>query len=165
MHLDHLILAVNDRDASVAFFTDVLQFGCEGETGPFTVIRVSPDFTLQLAPWGTTGGQHLAFAMARAEFDAAFARVRDAGIPYGDSFHDVGNMKGPGLEEGARGAGRRCTSSTPTSTSSRSVTTTTESSCSSIADRRSTTQADRFVHAIRENVVTVEIRQYQVRFV
>jgi catechol 2,3-dioxygenase-like lactoylglutathione lyase family enzyme len=103
MELDHLILPVNDRDESVRFFTDVLDFGCEGESGPFTVVRVSPGLTLQLAPWGTTGGQHLAFSMSRAEFDATFSRIRAAEIPYGDSFHDVGNMRGPGREDGARG--------------------------------------------------------------
>jgi len=103
MHLDHLILPVNDLDATLSFFTDILGFGCDGEDGPFTVVRVSPDLTLQLAPWGTTGGQHLAFAMPRGEFDAVFARVREAGVPYGDSFHAVGNMAGPGRESGARG--------------------------------------------------------------
>jgi len=103
MELDHLILSVNDLDASVRFFTDVLGLGYEGTSDPFTVIRVGPGLTLQLAPWGTTGGQHLAFAMPRAEFDAAFSRIRAAGVPYGDSFHDVGNMSGPGREDGARG--------------------------------------------------------------
>jgi catechol 2,3-dioxygenase-like lactoylglutathione lyase family enzyme len=104
MELDHLILPVNDCYESVRFFTDVLALTCEGTSGPFTVIRVSPDLTLQLAPWGTTGGVHLAFSMPRAEFDDAFSRVRDAGIPYGDSFHDVANMRGPGREDGARGS-------------------------------------------------------------
>jgi catechol 2,3-dioxygenase-like lactoylglutathione lyase family enzyme len=103
MELDHLILAVNDLDATVRFFTDVLGLGCEGTSDPFTVIRVSAGLTLQLAPWGTTGGQHLAFAMPRAEFDTTFSRIRAGGIRYGDSFHDVGNMRGPGREDGARG--------------------------------------------------------------
>jgi catechol 2,3-dioxygenase-like lactoylglutathione lyase family enzyme len=40
MELDHLILPVNDVDATVRFFTDVLALDCEGESGPFTVIRV-----------------------------------------------------------------------------------------------------------------------------
>jgi catechol 2,3-dioxygenase-like lactoylglutathione lyase family enzyme len=48
---------------------------------------------------------HLAFALPRAEFDDAFARVKAAGIPYGDSFHAVGNMQGPGREAGSRGDG------------------------------------------------------------
>jgi catechol 2,3-dioxygenase-like lactoylglutathione lyase family enzyme len=103
--LDHLILTVNDREDSVRFFTEIMGFAHEGEDGPFSVIRVSPETTLQLAPWGTEGGEHLAFALSPEEFDAAFARVRTAGVPYGDSYHDVGNMRGPGAEAGARGLG------------------------------------------------------------
>jgi catechol 2,3-dioxygenase-like lactoylglutathione lyase family enzyme len=103
--LDHLILPVNDRDASVRFYTEIMGFAHEGEDGPFSVVRVNPETTLQLAPWGTEGGDHLAFALAPPEFEAAFARVRAAGLPFGDSFHDVGNMKGPGEETGARGPG------------------------------------------------------------
>src|SRR4029077_15483704 len=78
----------------------------DGERPPFSVVRVTPDFTLQLAPWGTEGNKHLAFAMTRPEFDAAFARIRAAGVPYGDSFHDAASMQGPGDEDGARGPGK-----------------------------------------------------------
>jgi len=105
MVLDHLILPVNDVEASVRFYTQVLGLRHEGQQDPFTVVRVTPDFTLQLAPWGTQGGEHLAFAMARSEFEAVFRRVREQGIAFGDSFHSVGNGQGPGEEEGARGPG------------------------------------------------------------
>ena len=103
--LDHLILNVNDVEASVRFYCEVLGLASEGLDGPFSVLRVSPELTLQLAPWGTEGGQHLAFALPPADFEAAFQRVKDAGIEYGDSFHEVGNMRGPGPETGARGPG------------------------------------------------------------
>ena len=106
LELDHLILMVNDRDASIAFYTDILGMKHEGERPPFSMIRVTDGLLLQLAPWGTKGGEHLAFAMSRAEFEAIFARVRDAGIEYGDSFQTVGNMRGPGDEAGARGPGK-----------------------------------------------------------
>jgi catechol 2,3-dioxygenase-like lactoylglutathione lyase family enzyme len=101
-----MILAVNDRDASVAFYTDILGLTDEGPLEPFSVVRVSPTFTIQLAPWGTGGGEHLAFAMSRADFDEVFRRVRDAGIEWGFPFHDVGNRAGPGEEPGARGPGQ-----------------------------------------------------------
>jgi catechol 2,3-dioxygenase-like lactoylglutathione lyase family enzyme len=104
--LDHLILPVNDPTRSLAFYTGILGFADEGRRGPFAVVRVGPSLTLQLAGWGTTGGTHLAFALPRAEFDVVFARVRAAGIRYGDSFHAVGNMQGPGDEDGARGPGK-----------------------------------------------------------
>jgi catechol 2,3-dioxygenase-like lactoylglutathione lyase family enzyme len=104
--LDHLILAVNDNEKSIDFYTRVLGFTYEGRREPFSVIRVTPDLILQLAPWGTSGGFHLAFSMPRAEFDQVFARIRDAGIDHGDSFHSVGNNRGPGDEPGARGPGK-----------------------------------------------------------
>lgn len=104
--LDHLILPVNDLGASLRFYTRVLGFAHDGERPPFTVVRVSPDLVLQLAPWGTPGGMHLAFAVEPAELDAAFARIRDAGIDYGDVFDGVGNMRGPGEAEGAHGVTR-----------------------------------------------------------
>src|SRR4051812_47028743 len=106
MEIDHLILPVNDRDASVAFYEQVLGCTDEGRDGPFSVVRVSPTFTLQLAPSGTEGNLHFALAMPRAQFDATFARLRAAGIPYGDSFRTVGSMQGPGDENGARGPGK-----------------------------------------------------------
>jgi len=105
MILDHLILHVNDVERSASFYADILGFANEGTTGPFTVIRVAPDFTIQLAPWGTQGGEHLAFAMPHAEFSQVFRRIVDRGLEFGDSFHSVGNMKGPGEEDGARGRG------------------------------------------------------------
>ena len=104
--IDHLILPVNDEAVSVAFYTDVLGFGDGGTQPPFHVVRVSPTFTLQLAPWGTDGNWHIAFAFTKTEFDAAWTRVRDANIPFGDSFHSADNGKGPGDEPGARGAGK-----------------------------------------------------------
>ena len=104
--LDHLILPVKDADASVRFYTEVLGFSDEGMRPPFSVVRVNPELTLQLAPWGTDGGEHLAFAMPRADFEQIYARIRDRGIPFGDSFQTVGNGLGPGEEVGARGAGK-----------------------------------------------------------
>jgi catechol 2,3-dioxygenase-like lactoylglutathione lyase family enzyme len=105
VQLDHLILAVNDVGASVEFYTEIMGMTHEGQRDPFTVIRVTPDLTLQLAPWGSEGGEHLAFALPKTDFDAVFDRVKAAGIEFGDSFHSVGNMQGPGREAGSRGDG------------------------------------------------------------
>jgi catechol 2,3-dioxygenase-like lactoylglutathione lyase family enzyme len=104
--LDHLIVRVRDAAETVAFWTRILGVTDEGTTGPFSVVRVSASLTFQFAPWGTDGNEHYAFALAPDDFERAFARIREAGIPYGDSFHDVGNMRGPGSEAGARGDGK-----------------------------------------------------------
>jgi len=106
LQLDHLILAVSDRERSIEFYTRILGLTYDGERPPFSLLRVTPDLVLQLAPWGTKGGEHLAFSMTRSEFDGAFQRIRDAGIAYGDSFDTVGNMRGPGEADGARGLGK-----------------------------------------------------------
>jgi catechol 2,3-dioxygenase-like lactoylglutathione lyase family enzyme len=101
--IDHLILKVNELDASVEFYTRIMGFKMEGVDGPFTIIRVSPEFQIQLAPWGTPGMEHYAFSVARTDFDAIFQRVQAAGIEYGGSFHSVGTNTGPGKESGAMG--------------------------------------------------------------
>jgi catechol 2,3-dioxygenase-like lactoylglutathione lyase family enzyme len=104
--LDHLILRVSDVGASLQFYVGVLGFTHDGEDGPFTVVRISPVTTLLLAPSGTEGGEHLAFALSPEEFEDTFGRVRSAGVPYGDAFDRVGTMTGPGEEMGAQGLGK-----------------------------------------------------------
>ena len=106
MQLDHLILAVTNREQSIEFYTRVLGFAYEGEREPFSVIRVTPDLVLQLAPWGSKGDGHLAFSVTRSEFDEVLRRVREAGIDYGDAFNTIGNMRAPGDADGARGPGK-----------------------------------------------------------
>jgi hypothetical protein len=40
-------------------------------------------FLILLGPWETEGGEHLAFAMSRAEFEAVFQTVRGRAVsPY-----------------------------------------------------------------------------------
>jgi len=101
--LDHIILKVNDIDASVVFYTEILGFSNQGTDGPFTIIRVAEDFQMQLAPWGTPGFEHYAFAVSKTDFETIFQRVKAAGIEYGASFDSVGSNTGPGVEAGARG--------------------------------------------------------------
>jgi catechol 2,3-dioxygenase-like lactoylglutathione lyase family enzyme len=106
IELDHIILAVNDRAKSLAFYTQILGLTHDGDREPFSMLRVTPNFVIQIAPWGTKGGEHLAFAMSKQEFDEAFGRIVAAGIAYGDRFDAVGNMKGPGDEAASRGPGK-----------------------------------------------------------
>ena len=104
MDIDHLILKVNDLEASVEFYSEVLGFSSEGMQEPFAVVRVSESFQLQLTPWGTEGFEHLAFSVSAKEFDTIFSKVKALGIEYGPSFHSVGDNEGPGEEVGAKGA-------------------------------------------------------------
>ncbi len=101
--LDHIILKVNDLEASVEFYTSVMGFENVGIDGPFTVIRTSPDFQMQLAPWGTAGFEHYAFSVSRTDFNRIFAKVKESGLEYGPTFDSVGANTGPGTESGAKG--------------------------------------------------------------
>jgi catechol 2,3-dioxygenase-like lactoylglutathione lyase family enzyme len=101
--LDHLILKVNDLEASVAFYTGVLGFAPMGRDGPFTIVRAGAEFQIQMAPWGTPGMEHYAFAVSKAEFEEIFRRIKAANIAYGPTFDSVGLNTGPGEESGARG--------------------------------------------------------------
>lgn len=101
--LDHIILKVNDLEASVDFYTSIMGFVNEGMDGPFTVIRTGPSFQMQLAPWGTEGYEHYAFAVSPEDFDMIRGRLEAAGIDHGPTFDSVGANSGPGTESGARG--------------------------------------------------------------
>jgi catechol 2,3-dioxygenase-like lactoylglutathione lyase family enzyme len=105
IELDHLILAVNDQARSAEFYGEILGLAAEPNDGPFIPLRVTPGFTILLSPGGGDGGEHLAFALAKAEFETVMARLVELGIPYGDRYDTVGNMQGPGDEFGARGMG------------------------------------------------------------
>jgi catechol 2,3-dioxygenase-like lactoylglutathione lyase family enzyme len=73
------------------------------DDGPYTTIRVNEGFTLSLAPCGSKQWEPLAFSLSREEFQQIFERVKDRGIPYGNSWNNVGTNTGPGAEDGARG--------------------------------------------------------------
>lgn len=104
--LDHTIVSVNDMSKTVSFWSHIFEFENEGQSGPFTVMRITPDLTFLFAPWGTEGGAHFAFALPKLEFDNVFKKLKESKISYGDSFDTVGNLQGPGEEDGARGIGK-----------------------------------------------------------
>jgi catechol 2,3-dioxygenase-like lactoylglutathione lyase family enzyme len=106
IELDHIILAVNDRATSIEFYTRIVGLDHEGDREPFSMLRVASGLVIQIVPWGTKGGEHLAFAMSAPEFEDVFSRIKEAGIAYGDRFDRVGNMQGPGNEAGSRGMGK-----------------------------------------------------------
>ena len=96
--LDHLILSVTDVEQSVRFYHRTFGFKYE----PTDLLRISPTLVLQLIQRPPSVSQHLAFSMSRAEFEATFARLKAANVPFGDNFDTVGAMTGPGKAHGSR---------------------------------------------------------------
>ncbi len=101
--LDHTIVPVLDLEETVKFYTTILRFQHEGKSFSFEVIRVNKDLTLDFAREDVAPERHFAFAMDRKRFDAAFRRIKEAGIEYGDGPHNRNNMRGPGKTMGSRG--------------------------------------------------------------
>ena len=117
IQLDHLILNVNDRDASLDFYTHVLGLAHDGEDGPFTVVRVTRECTLLLAPWGTSGGEHLAFAMPKAEFDTTSLVVsKSRGLRMAIRSTPSATWPAPATKPGRADQAKPCTSLIPIST-------------------------------------------------
>jgi len=102
-YLDHTIVPVKDRQASVDFYTKMFSFDYVGEVIRFLVLRVNENMTLDFAVEEEFVSNHYAFSMDQDEFDATFARVRDAGLIYGHRAHDRTSMQGPGMTNGAKG--------------------------------------------------------------
>jgi catechol 2,3-dioxygenase-like lactoylglutathione lyase family enzyme len=104
--LDHTIVPVHDRKEAVEFYTRIFGFEDLGEVGPFLAVRVNDTLNLDFRESDDFHSIHYAFAMEPEEFEAAFARIQESGIPYGDGPFNITNMKGPGMTAGAKGMGK-----------------------------------------------------------
>jgi catechol 2,3-dioxygenase-like lactoylglutathione lyase family enzyme len=104
--LDHTIVPVNNREESVEFYTRIFGFEDLGESGPFLAVRVNDSLNLDFRQVDDLHSIHYAFAMESEEFDAAFERIKDSKISYGDSPYAQDNMQGPGITLGSQGDGK-----------------------------------------------------------
>lgn len=85
VEFNHTIVFASDRRASAEFLAHILDLTVDEPFGPFLPVQTANGVTLDYAtaPTGTAVAvQHYAFLVSEAEFDAAFARIEAAGIPY-----------------------------------------------------------------------------------
>lgn len=104
--LDHTIVPAVDQEKSSKWYSRIMAFKDIGEMGPFAACRVNDTLVFDFLTSQDFQTIHYAFAMDPPEFLATFERVKAEGIPYGDSPHDMDNMKGPGITTGAKGQGK-----------------------------------------------------------
>ncbi len=104
--LDHMIIAAKDVKQTVAFYARILGVKDESEMGPFAAVRINDSLTLDFVAAKQVSSRHFAFAMEPDEFEAAFTRIQEEGIPFGDGPGNVENRRGPGMTLGARGQGK-----------------------------------------------------------
>jgi catechol 2,3-dioxygenase-like lactoylglutathione lyase family enzyme len=90
VELNHIIIPARDKFASAAFLAGILGL----EVGPpwagFIPLRLSNGVTLDYAESEDVRPHHCAFLVGEAEFDAALARLRAAGIAFYADFRRDG---------------------------------------------------------------------------
>jgi catechol 2,3-dioxygenase-like lactoylglutathione lyase family enzyme len=86
IELNHTIVWSSDKQVSARFLADILGVPVGAPTGPFLPVQLGNRITLDFADAGPDDGavhpQHYAFLVDEDEFDAAFARIRSAGLDY-----------------------------------------------------------------------------------
>jgi catechol 2,3-dioxygenase-like lactoylglutathione lyase family enzyme len=83
VRLNHTIVAAHDKDKAAVFLTDILGLPSPSLLGPFAVVRVSDETSLDYMDTdGETTSQHYAFLVSEIEFDEIFARIRERRLPY-----------------------------------------------------------------------------------
>jgi catechol 2,3-dioxygenase-like lactoylglutathione lyase family enzyme len=88
VELNHIIIPAKDKRASAEFLAGILGLPVGGESGPFTPVQLANGVTLDFMDGAGFHAQHCAFLVSEQEFDASFARIKDAGIDYwADPYH------------------------------------------------------------------------------
>ena len=86
--LNHTIVHCRDRDSTASFYADILGLEEPATFGPFRVVELSNDVSLDFMASGDVNPQHYAFLVSEEEFDQIFGRIQDRELPYwADPFH------------------------------------------------------------------------------
>jgi catechol 2,3-dioxygenase-like lactoylglutathione lyase family enzyme len=89
VQLNHTIVHARDKREAADFFADILGVAAPIAYGPFLVLQVDNDVSLDFADdHGAPVPQHYAFLVSEPEFDEIFGRIRERGLSFwADPFH------------------------------------------------------------------------------
>ena len=82
IELNHTIVPARDPKASAEFLAGILGLQVGPPVAHFTPVALANGVTLDYDHSDHVDEHHYAFAVSADEFEAAFGRVKDAGIPY-----------------------------------------------------------------------------------
>jgi catechol 2,3-dioxygenase-like lactoylglutathione lyase family enzyme len=83
VQLNHTIVSCRDQQRSAAFLAGILGLPPATRFAHFLVVQADNGVSLDFAETsGEITAQHYAFLVGEEEFDAAFGRIRDHGLPY-----------------------------------------------------------------------------------
>lgn len=79
--LNHTIVHVPDRRTAARDLSDLLGLPEPKEWGPFAIVELANEVSLDFADHEDPRSQHYAFLVEEAEFDEILSRVRGRGLP------------------------------------------------------------------------------------
>jgi len=82
VELNHTIVPAHDPKASAQFLADILGLQVGPPVSHFTPVTLANSVTLDFDAYDKVDEHHYAFLVSEEEFEAAFARIQDAGITY-----------------------------------------------------------------------------------
>ena len=82
VQLNHTIVHARDKQASATFLAEILGLVAPAPYGPFLVVDVANDVSLDFLQIPDPKPQHYAFLVGESDFDAIFGRIRDRELPY-----------------------------------------------------------------------------------
>jgi catechol 2,3-dioxygenase-like lactoylglutathione lyase family enzyme len=82
VHLNHTIVAAHHKEESAAFLADVLGLEPPITFGPFSVVALHNDVSLDFIGDDDVRPRHYAFLVSEAEFDQIFGRIRARGLAF-----------------------------------------------------------------------------------
>ena len=82
VRLNHTIVYCSDQHASASFLAEVLGLPAPTSFGPFSVVQVANEVSLDFLAGAPVHPQHYAFLVDEGAFDQIHRRILDRGIPY-----------------------------------------------------------------------------------
>lgn len=73
--LNHTIVPASDKQASAAFFAELMELAVSAASGPFVPVAVNDDLTFDFDDRGQVEAGHYAFLVDDDTFDAVLARL------------------------------------------------------------------------------------------
>ena len=82
VHLNHTIVAARDRHEAATFLAEVLGRNPPTTYGPFAVVELDNDVSLDFLDDPEVHPRHYAFLVSEAEFDEIFGRIQARGLDF-----------------------------------------------------------------------------------
>jgi catechol 2,3-dioxygenase-like lactoylglutathione lyase family enzyme len=94
IHVDHLIVSARDKVEAARRLAGLLDVPWDKAQGEFVAVYVNDGLTLDFAERPEfEGHHHICFRVSDTDFDAIFARLQAAGIPYRSHPHGDDDLK------------------------------------------------------------------------